>query len=208
MGYEIPVPPVPGMSGNMADSRENHGRFGAGIEQSTGLEDQLVRPLDEVVDDDVDPISTSSNPAMAAANAAWHAKSNGKVNGNMKGKSSGHENGTASKLVKPTLNTQHNSANGNSSGESRENGKSKSPTTTIITTNNPSTIQSSAAPIAAAEKAIKYASGDSGGWSGRTSQVQTKHTDSGFAEIQGDETPVSPRTVVPPYYQTIGGRRA
>jgi len=110
---------------------------------------------------------------------AWnYGKDNGKINWNA--------NGVAGRQVKPAA-LDIPSANG--SGVYAQNGKGKDPSTNTHT-----------AP-AAAERAIKHSSGGSANGSGRNSPAPARHTDSGFAEIAGEESPVSPKTMPKPKNQ-------
>ena len=174
--YRVPLPQMPHSpmigGSNMVDMEDSYEKYEGGIEQNTKLEDEVMIPLDDVVDN-AEPVSTRPNPAMAAASAAWdYRKEDGRINGNA--------NGITSKKVKPaTLDIP--SANG--SNVSAQNGKGKDPSTNTHVAS------------AAAERAIKRSSGGSANGSGRNSPAPARHTDSGFAEIAGEESPVSPRTV-------------
>jgi len=181
--YQIPVPQMPHSpmigGSNMVDTEDSYEKYEGGIEQDIKLEEEVMRPLDEVVDD-VAPVSTSL--ALAAASAAWsHDKGNG-INGSV--------NGTVSKQVKPAA-LDIPSTNG--SNVYPQNGKGKGP---------------SLSTPSAAERAIIRSSGGSAAGSGRNSPVPARHTDSGFAEIVGEESPVSPKTVVPPKHQQQQGGRS
>lgn len=194
--YEIPLPvDIPSPNVNMIDSEENYERYEAGIEQNTKLEDEVIRPMDEIVDD-VEPVTTqpSRDAALAAASAAW-AHGNGGINGGIKGNSG---NGVASKPLKPTLDIPHSAANGKPndgySGVVKEDGKGKTSTTLAAAKQNITSAQ-------AAEKALKGSSVASG----RDSPIPARHTDSGFAEV--DESPVSPKTIPGPRVSGIGGRK-
>lgn len=132
-------------------------------------------PMADTVDN-AETVSTASNPALVATNTTW---SYGQENVGV-GRST---NGVASRQVKPAA-LEIPSTSG--SGVSAQNGKGKGPST-----------NAHVAP-AAAERAIKHSSGGSASGSGRNSPAPARHTDSGFAEIAGDESPVSPKTVPAP----------
>ncbi|KAF8420694.1 hypothetical protein EV426DRAFT_240860 [Tirmania nivea] len=126
----------------------------------------------EDVIDNTETVSTTSNPALVAASAAWnYGKENGKINGNA--------NGVPSKQVKPALYIPP--ANGGD--VSAQNGKGKDPSTNIQDV------------PAVAERATERSSGASTGGSGRNSPAPARHTGSGFADIAGEEGPVSSKTV-------------
>lgn len=136
-------------------------------------------PIADTVDN-VETVSTTSNPALVATSTDWRY-GQGSVGVGV------NANGVASRQVKPAPLEIPSTSGG---GMSAQNGKGKDPSTNTHITS------------LAAERAIKHSSGGgSASGSGRNSPAPARHTDSGFAEIAGEESPVSPKTVPAPKNQ-------